>query len=323
MEYAELADTGLSLSRIGFGCWTISGHGWGPVDDADSIAAIHRALDLGVTFFDTADVYGLGHSEEILAAGLGERRKDVVIATKFGLNWDSQGTISRDISPTRVVEALEGSLRRLRLDCLPLFQIHWPDGETPIGETVDALQRCQQAGKVRHIGCCNFPLELIQEARRSGNIVSIQAAYNLLEKEIEASLLPYCEESGMAVLPYSPLAQGLLSGKYGTDSRFGDDDIRSRSRYFQPDRSGATRQVVQRLAQIAERHGKTPAQVALRWVLDRAGVTSAITGIRTVSQIEENVGATDWRLSPEDRESLTAAWSPGVERSVPLTRAWS
>src|SRR5947207_3407434 len=156
MEYRKLAFTDLEVSRVGFGGWAISGHGWGPVDDRESAAAVQRALDLGINLFDTADVYGFGHSEEVLASALGDERRHAVIATKFGVTWDARGRVSRDVSPPRVVAALEASLRRLRLDCIPLYQVHWPDGATPVAATMEALRRCQEAGKVRWIGCCNF-----------------------------------------------------------------------------------------------------------------------------------------------------------------------
>ena len=151
----------MTVSRLAFGCWAMGGHGYGTVDDAESIAAVKKALELGINFFDTADVYGFGHSERILSEALDSRRHDVVIATKFGVSWDDSGKTRKDCSPKRLVEALEGSLRRLRVECIPLYQIHWHDGITPVPDLMETLLRCREAGKIRYIGCSNFP-------RRSG-----------------------------------------------------------------------------------------------------------------------------------------------------------
>ena len=309
MEYVQLGQTDLQVSRIGFGCHTISGRDWGKVDDRDSIAAVRRALDLGINLFDTADVYGLGHSEEILSKALGYRRHEVVIATKFGINWepDPKGGRARtfyDNSPKRVVEALEASLRRLNLDCIPLYQIHWPDPETPIVDTMEALKRCQEAGKVRYIGCCNFSQQLVCEASKHGRLESLQAPYNLAERDIEKGILGCCKELGVSTLVYSPLAQGLFTGKYGSDVRFPRDDLRSRSKYFQGQEFRRNLTIVQRLGEVGDRYGKSPGQVAIRWILDNPLIACAITGIRTPRHIEENTGALGWNLSREEWEFL-------------------
>ena len=156
MEYVKFGSTPLTISRIGVGCAAIGGYDYGKVDDRESVTAIRKAFDLGITFFDTADVYGFGHAEEILAQALGKHRAEVIVATKFGVSWEGKGRTTRDISAARVVEALEGSLRRLKLECIPLYQIHWHDFRTSLEETMQALKRCQEAGKVRFVGCCNF-----------------------------------------------------------------------------------------------------------------------------------------------------------------------
>jgi aryl-alcohol dehydrogenase-like predicted oxidoreductase len=305
MEYQRLGQTELEISRVGFGCWTMGGSRWGKVDDRDSIAAVHQALDLGVNFFDTADVYGFGHSEEILSQALGSRRHQVVIATKFGVSWDKEGNTSRDCSPKRLVAALEGSLRRLKLDCIPLYQIHWPDWKTPIGAVMEALKECQRAGKIRYIGCANFSPDIIREAQKTARLESLQMPYNILERDIEEEVLPFCRDEEIAVLAYQPLAHGLLSGKYAYGARFGEDDFRSGDRNFQGETFKRNLKLVERLKQVAARHGKSPGQVAIRWILDNPAVTSAITGIRNPEQIAENVGAMDWRLSAEDSETIS------------------
>ncbi len=304
MEYSKLGPTDMDVSRVVFGCWAIGGHGWGPVDDEESIAAIHRALELGINFFDTADTYGFGHSEEILSRALGEQRKHVVVATKFGIKWDAQGRITRDISQARVFEALDASLRRLKLDCIPLYQIHWPDGSTPISSTLEALMRCQKAGKIRWIGVSNFPPDMILEALKTHQIVSAQAPYNLVDRKVESTILPSCKKLGLSVLAYSALAQGLLTGKYGPETQFDEGDIRSRSVYFHPEKYEANAKMLTRLKEVGEKYGKAPSQVAIRWLLDSQSTVFPITGVKTQEQIEENVGALHWRLSEEDRKLL-------------------
>src|SRR5574341_102636 len=306
MEYRTLAATDLNVSRIGFGCWALGGYGWGRVDDRQSVAAVRAALDLGVNLFDTADVYGIGYSEEILAEALGECRRDVVIATKFGVTWDAQHGSSRvDVGPQRVVEALEGSLRRLQLDAIPLYQIHRPDGTTPIEETLGALTRCQEAGKVRWIGCCNFPADLLRAARAAARVVSIQAPYNIVDRGVETTLLGTCRELDVDVLAYGSLAQGLFSGKYEAEPRFDREDVRSRSAYFHGTAYGRNRFVVDRLKEVAAACGRTPAQVAIRWVLDNPAVACALVGIKTVAQLMEDTEI-DWVLSPANRALISA-----------------
>ncbi len=317
VEARQLGTTDLRVSRVGFGGWAIGGHGWGTIDDQESIAAVRRALDLGVTLFDTADVYGFGHSEEILCRALGEHRKSVVVATKFGVRWNERNEIRLDSSSGWVVEALEGSLRRLKLDCLPLYQIHWPDPVTPMEETMAALKMCQQQGKIRYIGCSNFSVEKTVQADRESRLGSSQSAYNLVDRAIETDLLPRCSQRGIGVIAHSPLAQGLLTGKFDSHARFAANDIRSRSRYFQAGRIEENLKVVARLREVAERYGKTPAQVALRWILEHPAVTAVIPGIKTPEQAGEDAGAMGWVLARQDYEWLAAAAGPLANQAAP------
>lgn len=305
MEYVQLGNSRLKISRIGFGCWAMGGHGWGLVDESAIVKAVHRALDLGVNFFDTADVYGLGHSEEVLSQALGPRRHDVVIATKFGVTWNDRANIGRDISAQYLVTALDASLRRLRLDCIPLYQIHWPDGQTPISETMEALQKCQEMGKIRYIGCSNFPVLLINEAMECGQLTSLQAPYSLIQREIEQDVLPCCARHHLSVLTYGTLAKGLFSGKYDAGTVFGADDVRQRDPAFQGENFKKNLSLVAELGEVAQVYEKSTTQVALRWTLDNPLVSSVITGVKGVEQIEENVQATGWCLAASDRETLS------------------
>lgn len=300
MEYTEFGQTGLSISRVGVGCAAIGGYDYGKVDDRESIAAIHRALDLGINFFDTADAYGLGHSEEVLGRALGARRREVVVATKVGVRWDPLGRIRRDLSPGWVVRALEGSLRRLKMDCIPVYQIHWPDPATPVADTLELLRKSQEAGKIRFIGCCNFPESLVDQAQAVCRVDSLQLPYSLAQREFLAAIR-YCHSKyRMAVLAYSPLAQGLLSAKYTRASKFEGTDLRARSGLFRGKIFEANLALVEGLKKAAGRIGRSPAQVAIRWILEEPAVACALAGVKRPQQVEENAGASGWNLSRDD-----------------------
>ena len=305
MEYVKLGLTDLEASRIGFGCWAIGGHGYGKVDDNESIRGIQMALDSGINFFDTADAYGFGHSEEILSKGLGLRRNEVIIATKFGVNWDKSGNTFKDCSSKRVVEALENSLRRLKVDVIPLYQIHWPDPNTPLRETMEALLNCQKAGKIEYIGCSNFEKELIVQLQKIGRIDSLQSSYNLLDRSVERDILPSCKNFNMSFIAHSPLARGFLSGKYGPTHKFSKLDTRNKSGYFSENKFSEKKQLLDNIQKIGKYYGKTTSQVALRWILDNPSVDCVIVGIKNVDQLKENMASTDWRLSPEDLRNLS------------------
>jgi len=215
----------------------------------------------------------------------------VVIATKFGVRWDSMGRTSRDCSAKAVVDALEASLRRLEVDCIPLYQIHWHDGKTPIAETMEALEKCRDAGKVRHLGCSNFSLDLVQESRKNGRLESIQLPYSIGQRESEETLRTCHDRLGMGTLTYGILIRGLLTGKYDTDSRFMEGDTRSRDEQFQGPLLARNLSLLKALRSACSRHGLSPVQGAIRWVLDQPFVTAAIVGAKTAAQIEENAGA--------------------------------
>jgi len=307
MEYKRLGLTDLKISRLGFGGCPIGGHGWGSVRDENSIAAIRKAVKLGINFFDTADIYGLGHSEEILSKGLGKDRKKVVIATKVGVRWDNKEKISHnDLSPKHITQAVENSLRRLRIDCIPLYQIHYPDPKTPISETMEILKKLQKQGKIKHIGCSNFSSKLINEAQKYGRIESLQASYNVLDWALEKSLIPTCRKWEMSVIVYGPLAHGLLTGKYNLNTKFGKDDRRSRKEYknFRGKRFKANLVIVDKLKEIALKYNKTSVQIAIRWILDNDLITNAILGVKTPEEIEENAGVLGWKLTLKDRDIL-------------------
>ncbi len=318
MQYQHLSGSSLRVSRIGFGCWPIGGHGWGQVDDAASMAAVQAAIETGITFFDTADAYGFGRSEEILARALDRERHTVVIGTKFGVRWnEATGTTWRDTSLEWLDEALHASLRRLRLDRIPLYQIHWPDGVTPIESTLERLCRHRDAGKIGEIGCCNFEGTDVARAAGAATVVSMQVAYNPVDRKVEDIVLPACRERSLDIITHSSLAQGLCSGKYGPGSTFGPDDVRSRSAYF----NGAyttNMAVVARMREIGTRHGRTPAQVALGWILGEPQVASALVGIKTVEQVCENVNVL-WDMTSDDRAYVAGRTDAPVADAVAVS----
>lgn len=303
MERTTLAP-GLTVSRLALGGCPLGGHGWGAVDTDEAVAAVRRAVERGIDFFDTADVYGLGRSEELLAHALGDDRQRVTIATKFGVRVEGGRTI-RDISPAYLRQALEGSLRRLRLECLPLYYVHWPDGATPIEAAVEELDRCRAAGKVRAIGVSNFDADQLRRACRVAPIAALQVQYSLVERPA-ADLCRAAAEGSVPLVTWGSLAQGLLSGKYSATTRFGPDDRRSRYDGFQGPRLAQNLRLVARVQRLAERLGRTPSQVALRWLLDTPGIGVVLFGAKRPEQVEDNAGALGWRLTAAEYDELNA-----------------
>lgn len=309
MTYRGLQSLGIKLSNLGFGCWQLGGHAWGTVSEIEMIKAIHKAIDSGITLFDTAPIYGLGHSEEVLGKTLSPRRKDVIIATKVGLIWRKNETFEKftDSSPVNIEREIDLSLRRLKTDYIDLYQIHWPDPNTPVENTFLAMEKLRKEGKIRCIGCCNFSLELLRESLKYSEIESIQIPYSLVDRKVERDLLPFCKENGVAVIAYSPIARGLLAGKYDENTKFESDDHRSRSgdEYFGSERLSRNLEIVEKVKLVANRLNSTPAQIALRWVLENPCVTTAIFGVKNVTQVEQNVSVLDVHLPEKDVEFLS------------------
>lgn len=303
METIQLADTGQLISRVAMGGCPLGGHGWGHVDDSKSIAAVRRALDLGVNFFDTADVYGLGHSERILARALGAKRHEVVIATKFGIRHEN-GRTWKDASPAYLRSALEASLRRLQMDCIPLYYLHWPDEETPLVETMAELARCRQEGKIRWIGLSNFSAPQVREATAVMPVEAMQVQFSLVDRLKAAELLPLAQQLGITLLTWGSLAQGLLTGKYDAQATFAPQDRRSHYDNFLGDKFSQNLRAVERLREVAALVDKKPAQVALRWLLDTPGIGGVLFGAKQPAQVDENVGAAGWRLPAREYETL-------------------
>jgi len=309
MEYSLLPGTTRRVSRIAFGCAAMGGYDYGPVDDSVSIAAVHRALDLGINCFDTADVYGFGHAERVLAGALVGRRTEVVIATKGGVRWDASGRTTRTLDPSYLVQALESSLQRLETDYIDLYQLHWPVAGAVYDHIMETLERCRTAGKLLAIGCSNMTRQEVQQLADHGLLSSEQYPFNLLDRSAEGSLKA-ATAAGRLTLTYNSLAQGLLAGKHRLKEQFVGTDLRMRGGHFR--RPDMARQVVglERVGEVARRVGRSSLQVALRWALDQGYVDVAITGIKQPRQADENAGAADWQLSEWDRRFLSGDESP-------------
>jgi len=307
MQKRKLGYSNLHLTTVGLGTWAIGGggwaYGWGPQDDAESIAAIHRALDLGVNWIDTAAVYGLGHSEEVVRQAIAGRRDDVIIATKCGLVWDEGSTTPYGrLTAASVRREAENSLRRLNVDTIDLYQIHWPDPEDQIEEAWTTIAELIQEGKVRYGGVSNFSVEQLQRVQPIHPVASLQPPYSMLRRGVEDELLAHCADNDIGVIAYSPMQSGLLTGKYTRErvTELPDGDWRQGSRSFQEPELSANLALVEKLRPIAERSNRTVAQLVIAWVLRRPEVTSAIVGARRPSQIEGTAPAGEWVLSNDE-----------------------
>jgi aryl-alcohol dehydrogenase-like predicted oxidoreductase len=305
MKTKTLGNSDMEITSIGFGAWAIGGTGyeyaWGPQDDSDSIAAIHRALELGLNWIDTAPGYGKGHSEEVIARALaGWRGERPYVFTKCGLHWDAEGKIFKVLEGQAIRRECEDSLRRLRVEAIDLYQIHWPTDELKdIDEAWETLAQLKREGKVRWIGVSNFDVEQIQRAQAIAPVTSLQPSYSLIRREIEAEALPFCVQEGIGVLAYSPMYSGLLSGAM-TKTRvknLPEDDWRKRDAEFQEPRLTKNLALVECLREIGARHGRSSAEVAIAWTLRHPGVTAAIVGARSARQVEGTVGAAGIQLS--------------------------
>ena len=305
MQYAALANTGIHLSRIGLGTWAMGGGSdWGPADDAQSVSAVHAALDSGVNWIDTAPIYGLGHSEEVLGQALQGRRHQVFLATKCGLVRFAKG-INHWLKPDSIRRELEDSLRRLQTDYIDLYQIHWPDPATPLEDALQELSRLKTSGKIRFIGVCNFPPDLLRRACSVAEISCVQGAYSLLDTQKARALMPLLREKNLSFLAYGALGGGILSAKYKKEANIRRADARSYFyRFYKGENFYRSCQFVQRINQLAERDGVPPAHIALGWVLHMPGVTSVLAGARTAQQAAQNAAAVGWEPKPGDLEFL-------------------
>ena len=312
MNKRRLGKSGLELTRVGLGSWAIGGAGWqyawGAQDDRDSIATIHRALDLGINWIDTAAVYGLGHSEEIVGQAVAGRRDRVILATKCGRAWGKDGAIVRNLKAASVRRELEASLRRLKTEYIDLYQIHWPDPDPDIEEAWGEIAKAVKEGKIRHAGVSNFSTAQMARIQAIHPVVSLQPPYSMLRRGIEQEILPFCAANGIGVVVYSPMQMGLLTGKFTRErvQSLPTDDIRGKNPFFAEPALGGNLALVEKLRPVAARAGKSVGELAIAWVLRRPEVTAAIVGGRRPEQVAETVGAADWDLTPEEIAEVDA-----------------
>jgi aryl-alcohol dehydrogenase-like predicted oxidoreductase len=312
MQKKRLGGSDLELTPIGVGAWAMGGAGWafswGSQDDRESIEAIQTALDAGVNWIDTAAVYGLGHSEEVVAKALAGRSNRPYVFTKCERTWNEQREIIKSLKRDSVRRECEDSLRRLKVDVIDLYQVHWPEPEEDIEEGWAELARLQQEGKVRWIGVSNFNAAQMERVRAVAPITSLQPPYSAISPEVEKEQLPYCQQHGVGVIVYSPMKSGLLTGKM-TKERVANmeaDDFRRRAPAFQEPALTRNLELAAKLGEIGARYGRNAGEVAIAWVLRHPAVTAAIVGMRSAAQARGVLGAMDFRLSPEEIAEIEA-----------------
>jgi aryl-alcohol dehydrogenase-like predicted oxidoreductase len=300
----QLGNSDLHITAIGFGSWAVGGpwqFGWSAQNDDDSIAAIHRALELGINWIDTAAIYGLGHSEEVVAKALaGWKEKRPYVFTKCGMIWDKDGKVDYSLRAASIRRECEASLRRLDVETIDLYQIHWPADD--LAETEEGwteLAKLQKEGKLRWIGVSNFSADELRAAQKIAPVTSLQPPYSLIKRDIEKEVLPFCQAGNIGVIVYSPMASGLLTGAMTRErvAKLPDDDWRKGNAEFKEPKLSRHLQLVERLGAVGKRHNITPGQVAIAWTLRHPAVTGAIVGARNAQQVEEIMGGVDFRLT--------------------------
>lgn len=322
MEYRKLGNTDLELSVITFGAWAAGGWMWGGTEQTDAVKAIRSSYDQGVTSIDTAPIYGMGVSEEIVGQAIKDIPRDKVqIITKYGMRWnltkgdfyfstkDNSGKeidIYKFASKDSIIEECENSLRRLGTDFIDLYQIHWADKTTPIQETMEAVEQLIKEGKVRYSGVCNYNVEQMQEAERSTNLVSNQVPYSMLKRGIESDVVPYVLENNKSILAYSPLERGLLTGKIKPGHQFAEGDHRAGLPYFSQENIKRTNQFLDKIKPLASDKGATLSQLVLRWTVEQPGITIALAGARNAEQSVQNARSMDVKLSADELTFITS-----------------
>ncbi len=316
MEYRKMGDSDLELSVITFGAWAAGGWMWGGTERKDAVEAIKVSYDLGVTSIDTAPIYGQGKSEEIVGEAIKDLPRDKVqILTKYGMRWDlakgdfafkSRNTEGHDIDIYKyagkesIVKECENSLKRLNIDYIDLYQIHWPDITTPISETMEAVAQLLKQGKIRHAAVCNYDAEQVKEANQYVKIVSNQVPYSMLKRDIEKGVVPYCIENNISILAYSPLERGVLTGKMKPGHPFAEGDHRAKLYFFTDENISRTNRFLDHLKPLAKEKNATLAQVVIRWTIEQPGITVALVGARNAEQAMQNAKAIEIKLSKNE-----------------------
>jgi len=320
MEHRQLGSSDVQVTPITLGAWAIGGWMWGGQETQDALDAIHTSIDMGVDTIDTAAVYGFGRSEELVGKAIEGKRDGLTILTKFGLRWDRPGegekafetedldgnpmTLYRNSKPDSVVEECERSLKRLGVDVIDVYQVHWPDATTPIEDTFEAVAKLIKQGKVRAAGASNYSPEQLEKARSVVPLASDQPPYSMVNRDIEGDVLPYCRENDIGVVCYSPLQRGLLTGKITTDYEFDEGDHRKGSKYFQAENVKRVNAFLDKIKPIAEEHDATLAQLVINWTTRQPGITAALVGARNTKQATENAQALGFTLSDDELATI-------------------
>ena len=312
MEKRAFGKTGMEITPVGFGSWAIGGSGWraawGPQDDDEAVGAIRRAVELGMNWIDTAAVYGLGHSEELVARALENvpEPERPYVFTKCSQVWDEEGKVHNVLRKDSVKRECEDSLRRLRMDTIDLYQIHWPRPDEGIEEGWEAMVELREEGKVRHLGVSNFDVSQMERLREIAPVETLQPPYNMLNRGIEDEILPYCAEQDIGVIVYSPMRSGLLTGKMTRErvENLPSDDWRRNSSDFREPRLSRNLELVDLLEEIGAEHGRSPAEVSIAWTLRHPAVTAAIVGGRRPDQVDGIIAAAELRLSEDELERI-------------------
>jgi aryl-alcohol dehydrogenase-like predicted oxidoreductase len=306
MQKRKLGASDLEITPLGVGAWAMGGGGWqfawGAQDDDESVDAIHAALDQGINWIDTAAVYGLGHSEEVVGRALAGRSKKPLVFTKCGIVWDERRETRRSLEPESIRKELERSLSRLKLDVSDLYQIHWPDPDNLVEAAWTMMAKLQRAGQVRYIGVSNFNVDQMRRAQAIAPITSLQPPYSIISPEIEKEILPFTQANHIGVIVYSPMKSGLLSGTMTREriAAMPEDDFRKRVPHFREPLLSRNLELAELLRTIGTRHGRTAGEVAIAWTLRHPAVTGAIVGMRSAKQVEGVIGAAEFRLSADE-----------------------
>jgi aryl-alcohol dehydrogenase-like predicted oxidoreductase len=325
----RLGKSDVEITPVIFGAWAVGGWMWGGAEEAESVAAIRASIDHGVTTIDTAAIYGQGYGEEVVGKAIKGRRERVQIATKCGMRWDTVAggdggsdpwstedrlgkpvVIRRNSRPESVAYELEQSLKRLGTDYIDLYQVHWPDTSTPVEETMAALLKLKDQGKIRAIGVSNYDVAWLKRAAAVAPLASLQPPYSLIQRKIEPGILPFCREHNIGVIVYSPLERGLLTGKVGPDRTFPAGDHRASHKFFTVENRRLVADALEKIRPIADGHGASLSQVVINWTIQEPGITAALVGARNAEQAAQNAGALDFKLTAEEIARIREVFDP-------------
>ncbi|MCP3853550.1 MAG: aldo/keto reductase [Actinomycetia bacterium] len=327
MEQRRIGNTDLVTSAIGFGTWEMSTTMYGSIDVTEAARAVNAAIDAGITLFDTAEVYGPFHSEELLAKALGKRRDQIILVTKVGFQYDDMKVTGTNSQPEHVIARTDSCLERLDTDVIDLMLIHWPDHDTPIEDTMGALEQLKTDGKIRHYGVSNFNVEMMETCQQHGSLAANQVGYHMFDRRMEAEVLPWCHANDVGYMSYGSLGFGLLTGAFTADTTFEKGDWRARGGafglpLFEAEPFAQEVRVADRLVELAKEHDKSLAQMAISWVLGHEAVSVALVGMRNEHELNENVAATEWKLTDDIRAQIDQVFADeGVPTYVDAPQA--